>query len=61
MSNTNAISVPIPASTTAAYVGHFSAVTAGTYSVGAALSSSVTFNSAGTLSFAAGADSIAIS
>lgn len=61
MSNTNSISVPIPATTTCAYVGHWSASTAGTYEVGAALSSSVTFNTAGTLTFAAGADSISIS
>jgi hypothetical protein len=42
-------------------VGHWSAASAGTYGVGAALNSSVTFNTAGTLTFAAAADSIAIS
>lgn len=61
VANTNSISVPIPASTTAAYVGHWTAATAGTYGVGAPLSSSVTFNTAGTLTFAAGADTISIS
>ena len=61
VSNTNAISVSIPSGTTCAYVSHWSASTAGTYGVGAALSSSVTFNTAGTLTFAAGADSISIS
>jgi hypothetical protein len=61
MSNTNSMSVSIGASTTCAYVGHYSASTAGTYEVGAALSSSVTFVTAGTLTFAAGADSISIS
>ena len=55
-SNTNAISTPIPASTTISYVGFWSAATSGTYEIGAALSSSVTTGStAASLTFAAGA------
>lgn len=61
ISNTAALSLNIPASTTVGYFGHFSAVSAGTYGVGAALTSSVTFSSAGTLSIAIGADSVAVS
>lgn len=55
MSNTNAISQPIAASTTISYAGTWSAVTSGTYAVGIQLGSSVTFGTAGNLTYAIGA------
>lgn len=59
MANSAAITQNVPA-TTVAGVGHWTAVTAGTYGVGALLGSSVTFSTAGTLTFAIGADTITI-
>ena len=56
VSNSAAVTVPLPASTTASYFGVFSASTAGTYYVGGALSPSVTTGgSAGSVTFAIGA------
>lgn len=56
LSNTNAISWTLAATTTAAYVGYWSASTAGNFSFGAALSPSVTTgSSAGTVTAAVGA------
>jgi len=60
-SNTGAISVPIPASTTVSYFGSWSALTSGTYYIGGALTSSQTFSTAGTLSFAIGAVTLSAS
>lgn len=54
MSNTNSITINVPASTTVAYFGLWSASTAGTYAVGGALSSSQTFNTTGTFTIAIG-------
>jgi len=54
MANTNALTINVPAGTTVAYFGLWSANTSGTYAVGGALSSSQTFNTAGTLTIAAG-------
>lgn len=59
--NTGALTVPIPSSTTVPYFGEFNASTAGTYEVGGALSSSITFVTAGNLSIAIGALSISSS
>ena len=53
--NTSALSINLPASTTAAYFGVWSASTAGTYYLGGALTPSVTTGgSAGTVSIAIG-------
>jgi len=60
-SNTISLAVAIPAATTCSYVSHWSAITGGTYGVGAAMGSSVTFNTAGTLTFAVAADTISVS
>ncbi len=61
IANTGAITQNIPASTSVAYVGHWTLVSAGTFYVGAALGSSLTFTTAGTLTFAIGADTISAS
>lgn len=59
---TNSPAVPIAASTTVGYFGTWSAVTAGAYEVGGALSSSITTgSSAGTVTFAAGSVTLASS
>jgi len=55
ISNTASISINIPASTTVTDVSEWSAATAGTFEFGQALTSSVAFASAGTLSIAVGA------
>lgn len=52
-SNTQALA--IPASTTITYVGTWTASSSGTYYIGAALTSSQTFSTTGTLSFGIGA------
>jgi hypothetical protein len=54
VSNTNTLTVNVPASTTVAFFGLWSAATAGTYGIGGSLSSSQTFNTAGTYTIAAG-------
>lgn len=55
VANSGALTINLPASTTAAYFGLWSASTAGTYYVGGALSPSVTTGaSAGTVTIAAG-------
>jgi hypothetical protein len=60
--NTAAISLPIPASTTCAYVGVWTAVSGGTYLIGAQLGTAVvTGGSAGTATFAIGAVTFAAS
>jgi hypothetical protein len=61
VANTNAITINVPASTTVAYFGLLTAVTGGTYEVGGALSSSQTFNTAGTYTIAAGGLTITVS
>jgi hypothetical protein len=61
VANTGAITQNIPASTSVSYVGHWTAATAGTYYIGAALGSSITYTTAGTLTFAIGADTISVS
>ena len=54
--NTAALSINLPASTTAAYFGVWSAATVGTYYIGGALTPSVTTGgSAGTVTIAIGA------
>jgi len=54
VTNSNSLSINLPASTTAAYFGIWSASTAGTYYVGGALSSSITTGaSAGVVTIAA--------
>ena len=58
--NTNSLAIPIPAGTTVSYVGHWSALSGGTFGFGAPLSSSVTFANSGTLTIAAGADQLAV-
>jgi hypothetical protein len=54
-------SFAIPATTTCAYFGGWSASTSGTYESGGALNTSVTFNTAGTLTMATGAISFSAS
>lgn len=55
VSNSGALTVNVPASTTVTHVGIWSASTAGTYYIGAALGSSITTTTAGTVTFAVGA------
>ena len=56
VTNSNALSINLPASTTAAYFGVWTASTAGTYYIGGALSPSVTTGtSAGIVTIAASA------
>ena len=60
VTNSGALAINLPASTTASYVGIWSAITAGVYYIGGALSPSVTTGaSAGVVSIAIGALSIA--
>jgi hypothetical protein len=62
VTNSNALSINLPASTTAAYFGIWSASTAGTYYIGGALSPSVTTGaSAGVVTIAIGAISVSAS
>ena len=59
VTNSNALSINLPATTTAAYFGVWSAITSGTYYIGGALSPSVTTgSSAGVVTIAATALSI---
>jgi hypothetical protein len=51
----NSQTLQIPASTTVSYAGTWSAASAGTYYIGAALTTSQTFSSTGALVFAIGA------
>jgi hypothetical protein len=59
-SNSAAYSLTIPAAATITGIGHWSAVTAGTFAIGVNFSSSITFSGAGTLSVAIGADTITL-
>jgi hypothetical protein len=60
--NVGAISINLPASTTAAFIGVWSAITAGTYMFGGALSPNVTNGvTPGAVSIAAGAISMTVS
>jgi hypothetical protein len=62
VTNSNALSINLPATTTAAYFGIWSALTAGTYYIGGALSPSVTTgSSAGVVTLAAAAISVTAS
>jgi hypothetical protein len=61
MANTNTLTINVPSSTTVAYFGLWSASSSGTYQCGGALSSSQTFNTAGTYSIAIGGLTIALS
>jgi hypothetical protein len=62
MANTGALTVNLPASTTAAFFGDWSLVSVGVYYIGGALSPSVTTGaSAGTVTFAIGAATISAS
>ena len=62
VSNSGALSINLPASTTASYFGVWSASTSGTYYIGGALSPSITTGaSAGTVSIAASALSVSAS
>lgn len=62
VTNSGALSINLPASTTAAYFGVWSASTAGTYYIGGALSPSVTTGaSAGTVTIASGSLSVTAS
>jgi hypothetical protein len=61
MANTNTITINVPSGTTVAYFGLWTLVSSGVYQVGGALSSSQTFNTAGTFSIAAGGLTVAIS
>jgi hypothetical protein len=54
-STSNSQTLQIPASTTISYAGTWSASTAGTFYIGAALTSSQTFSTTGALTFAIGA------
>lgn len=59
MANTGALTLNLPASTTAAFSGDWSLITAGVFYIGAALSPSVTTgSSAGTVTVAIGAATI---
>ena len=62
VTNSNSLSINLPASTTASYFGVWSALTTGTYYIGGALSPSVTTGtSAGVVTIAAGALSVSAS
>ena len=62
VSNSGALSIHLPASTTASYFGVWSATTAGTYYIGGALSPSVTTGaSAGVITIASGSLSVTAS
>ena len=62
VSNCGALSINLPASTTASYFGVWSATTAGTYYIGGALSPSVTTGaSAGVITIASGSLSVTAS
>lgn len=62
VTNSNALTINLPASTTAAYFGIWSASTAGTYYIGGALSPSVTTGaSAGTVTIAIAAITVSAS
>jgi hypothetical protein len=62
VTNSGALSINLPASTTASYFGIWSASTAGTYYIGGALSPSVTTGaSAGVVTIAAGSLSVTAS
>lgn len=62
VTNSNALSINLPASTTATYFGVWSASTTGTYYIGGALSPSVTTGaSAGVVTVAAGAITVTAS
>lgn len=61
MSNGTGMTFNVPALTTVDYSGTWTTLTAGSYGIGAALSSSETFNTQGTLTIAVGAATIAIS
>lgn len=62
VANSGALSLNLPASTTAAYFGIWSAATLGTYYIGGALNPSVTTgSSAGTVTVAAGALTVSAS
>ena len=62
VTNSGALSINLPASTTASYFGVWSASTSGTYYIGGALSPSITTGtSAGTVSIAASALSVSAS
>ena len=62
ITNSGALSINLPATTTAAYFGIWSAATAGTYYIGGALTPSVTTGaSAGVVSIAIGALSVSAS
>ncbi len=61
IANSNTLTINVPTSTTVAYFGLWSAQTAGTYYVGGALSSSQTFNTAGTFTINTGGLSLSAS
>jgi hypothetical protein len=62
VTNNGALSINLPASTTASYFGVWSASTSGTYYIGGALSPSITTGtSAGTVSIASAALSVSAS
>jgi hypothetical protein len=61
VTNSNAITINLPAATTATHFGIWSASTAGTYYLGGALTASVGGGSAATVTIAAGAISISAS
>lgn len=62
VTQSNALSINLPASTTASYFGVWSASTAGTYYIGGALSPSITTGtSAGVVTIAAGSLSVSAS
>lgn len=54
-SNSGALSVNIPASTTVSYFGTWTLVSSGVFEIGGALTASQAFSTAGTLAFAIGA------
>lgn len=60
MANSGIINVNVPASTTVSHFGYWDAVTAGNWIGGTALNASQTFTGAGTLSFAIGALTFAL-
>ena len=62
VTNSNALSINLPASTTASYFGVWSASSSGTYYIGGALSPSITTGtSAGVVTIAAGSLSVSAS
>ena len=62
VTQSNALSINLPASTTASYFGVWSASTSGTYYIGGALSPSITTGtSAGVITIAAGSLSVSAS